>query len=659
MNRRWRVALILICLAGAAPAARASDDVMALVHADRWPAADAAAATYLDPVARKLVTFYRMLAPNAASAAEIDRFMTENPDWPLQSLLARRRQEALATLSDDDAVRQMCGRIHPTLPGTLMRCAEAERTANETRQADAYARQAWLTGIDSQAAETVFMHRWSKAISPADQWQRFVALAWKGDAAAAKRQVERLTKPERLAAEAWLALHGNDKKAASLLAKVPASLAAGPLLMLAQARALRRNGDEKAALALWRSKGQAAQHEAAPGQLAAFWTERNVLARQFLQEGDARAAYELADHNGQKAPEKVADAEFLAGWIALVRLHDPATAIRHFRRLEAVSRAAITQGRAHYWLGRAEAAAGDDAAAHAEYAKAAAWPTTFYGQLAALALGDGPAGLVARIRAQRDPSWDSRQAVDFLGRDLTRAALLLVLWGEPHRAHAFLQRLESVVQDATERSLAAQLALGLDMPAQAVAIARRAGVHGEMLPDAGWPETLTPPTGQVDPAVTLGIIRQESSFDTAALSPAGALGLMQLMPATARLVGQQIGDPVSTAALLEQPEQNMKLGTAYLHGLIASFNGSLPLAIAAYNAGPTRVTRWLQENGDPRKGQIDMIDWIELIPFNETRNYVQRVIENIEIYRADRDDPAPYPLGNPVQQAATGAPAAD
>ena len=412
--------------------------------------------------------------------------------------------------------------------------------------------------------------------------------------------------------------------------------------MLAHARYLRHADRDADALALWRASGTAAEQAAPAADRAAFWNERNVLARHRLRDGDAAGAYALAAGHAQTAPEQVADAEFLAGFIALRKLDDRAKARPHFARLAAVSKAVITQARAHFWLARAAA---DDAEAKREYALAAADPSTFYGQLAALALGDGPAGLARRITALRDPTWQPAQALAFAGRELARASAYLVGWGERGRAQAFLLRLSDIVPDPVDRSIAARLAGGFGMPETAVAIARRAGREGVILLEAGWPRAAAlPPAPGVEPALALGIIRQESSFDPATVSPAGALGLMQLLPGTAREVAQQIGFRRPLPSLVSDTSVNMQLGTAYLHGLMMQFDDCTPLAVAAYNAGPTRVQQWLGENGDPRQAGVDMIDWIELIPFGETRNYVQRVIENEAIYRARDGEVRPYPL---------------
>jgi soluble lytic murein transglycosylase len=194
--------------------------------------------------------------------------------------------------------------------------------------------------------------------------------------------------------------------------------------------------------------------------------------------------------------------------------------------------------------------------------------------------------------------------------------------------------LDELAGDGVARTLAARIATGYGLPETAVAIARRAGRDGWMLPEAGWPAPVEPPGNILDPAIALGIIRQESNFDPQAASPAGARGLMQLMPATAAAVARKLNGAPNIAALTSDPAYNMRLGATYLAGLLTQFGGALAYAAAGYNAGPSRVADWLAANGDPASGTLDMIDWIELIPFNETRNYVQRVIENVVIYRA-------------------------
>jgi peptidoglycan lytic transglycosylase len=638
-----RLRFALLAALTATPAAAQPGDPIAAIRADRWADAQRDAAAYADPVAQKLVTYYRLLAPGGATADEITDFIAQSPDWPNQALLERRRQEAIAADPDLASTLAQCDRNKLTLPAALLHCAEALADAGRHAEAAEDARRAWVGGIGDEAG---FLRRWSGAVRPEDTWERFQNLV-RLDGPAATRLLPRLDAPHRLAAETRFAFQHDTPNAEAMLGALPAALRREPGMMLDHARWLRHADRAADALALWQRAGEAAQREAPADELAGFWTERNLLARRLLRDGNAAGAYTLANHHGNVMPDQALDAEFLAGFIALRRLTDPAAAQRHFSVLAESSKAAITQARAHYWLARSIAAAGGDP--KPEYQRAAAWPTTFYGQLAALALGDDAAQLARRITAPHDPPYSRDQVLALTEREVVRAAAMLVAWNDPHRARAFLLRMDELAPDPADRALTARFALRVGLPDTAVFIARRMGRDGLALPEAGWPIAAEPPDGPVDTSVALGLIRQESSFDIGAISPSGARGLMQLMPFTAQAVAKQIGTPTSPVSLTADPAHNMRLGTEYLRQMLDRFDNSLPLAIAAYNAGPHRVDEWLIENGDPRIGPIDMLDWIELIPINETRNYVQRVLENVVIYRAHRGEITPTLLAQWTQ----------
>jgi soluble lytic murein transglycosylase len=612
---------------------------MPAVRADRWADAQAIAARYADPVAEKLVLYMRLRAPGAATAEEISDFMRSNPDWPAQALLEHRRQEAIASDPDDAAVLAQCSpdvtpASHklPTLASALLRCAEATANAGHTEAANALARKAWVESVDDAHTEAAFHHRWNGIATPDDQWERFRRLGWSNDQAA-QRQIPRLDPVHQKAAEAWMAAKHDDPRAEALVAALPPDLRTDPGLTFERARAMRQSGALQQAAA---TLGTAS----VPGHAGGFWAQRNLLARELIAAGDPKTAYTVAAELGPADDEETADAEFLAGFIALRLLHDPALALPHFRKL-AHSTSAITQARAHYWIARADAAAGRDA--KPEYRRATAWPTTYYGQLAALALGEKPADLLKTVA---DPIWTPEAALAFTGHEVLRAAAWLIAWGEHERARIFLLRMDALAPIPAERALTAAFALRAGVPDSAVFVARRMGRDGIQLPRMGWPEPFSPPAPP-DQAFSLGIMRQESSFDIGAISSSGARGLMQLMPATAQSVAHQLGTPVSLGGLTADAAQNMRLGTAYLQEVLNRFDNCIPLAAAAYNAGPARVTRWLAQNGDPRVGPIDMVDWIELIPVGETRNYVQRVTENVTIYRAQRNDPTPILTSSP------------
>ncbi len=414
---------------------------------------------------------------------------------------------------------------------------------------------------------------------------------------------------------------------------------------LQQAESMHEAGNDESAAALWVAQARDAMAGCTEAQQLLFWPAQDRLARALLTAGDPKTAYAVVTATdlpttGSTARGQIADRDFLAGFLQLRFLNDPQQAATWFNDLIAASSAVITQARGYYWLARTETGA----QAEADYARAAAYPDTFYGQLAALALGDSPGQVAALILNAGEPSFTAEDAVTFGLQELPRAAALLVQMNDRQDAQIFLNRIGVVAADDRSRELAAKLALGLGIPQSAVAVARTAGIAGQMLVREGWPIAQSPPAG-LESSIALGIMRQESSFDPTAISGAGAEGLMQLMPATARKTSHDDGIPYND---LFDPDQNMALGTAYLAGLIQQFGNCLPLAIAAYNAGPQNVANWLAENGDPemrgQPGGANIIDWIEEIPFNETRNYVQRVTESIVIYRALQTGTADNPL---------------
>lgn len=405
-------------------------------------------------------------------------------------------------------------------------------------------------------------------------------------------------------------------------------------------------GQDSSAAGIWQNHGQEEFNTATPDQQQLFWPAQQDLARALLAENDPQDAYSVVTsvnpaQGGTPDIGQELSRDFLAGFIALRFLHQNAMAAQWFRDLAGLSNAVITQARAYYWLARTETGA----AATADYERAAAYPTTYYGQLASAALGESPSTLAQRIETVDPPSYTATDAIYFSLTELPHAAVLLMQMNDPNDAAIFLNRAAQEAIDNKTRTMDAKLALGLGLPQAAVSIARIAGIAGQMMPDLGWPTPYNPPPANLDPAVADGIMRQESSFDPNVVSGSGAIGLMQLLPSTARMTARKAGLPYGNPF---DPAQNMALGTTYFATELRHFGNCLPLAIAAYNAGPTAVARWLSQNGDPELGShaggANIIDWIELIPYSETRNYVQRVSENITIYRAKLTGSAGSPI---------------
>jgi len=602
-----------------------------------------AEASPADDIAAKLATYERLLVPNEATYQELSDFIAQNPDWPQQSLLAQRREEALMNVTDPTTLLGACAAIKLQQAGSFARCAAAETAEPARRAADA--NEAWARGYDDPEQAASFLTQFGNLITSYTEWRRYTRELQSNPRLAAV-QLQRLDPAQVQIATVLLAFHNDDPTAPMQAAALPAAEQSDPALFLAWSDQVLTSGDDRRAYTLWQKLGDAAQ-AADPKRLGQFWNARSKLARELLEDNDAADAYSLAVNNGQVVAEKIADAEFFAGWIALRKLNDPEKAIAHFSKLENVSQALITAGRAHYWLGRAYADQNDDDDAHMEYLAAARYPYVYYGQLAMKALRYSDAQITQAIRAAHDPVVDTIRANALAGTELARAAQLLVDQGNLQLARIFVQRLAATALDPSSKVAAAYLANSLGLPDQALLIARQAAVQGVVLPDMGWPAPVTPPAvNDLDPALTLAIIRQESNFDPDSVSPAGALGLMQLMPATARNVAHALKiKRLRISSLTTDPTLNLELGSDYLETLMGEFNDVVPFAVAAYNAGPDRVDEWRSELGDPAmQGGPDMIDWIEQIPFSETRNYVQRVIENLVIYRARSGRAQPHPL---------------
>jgi len=645
MHRRALLALLTLPLpallprSSAAQTAAASSEArraagrqaIALASAQRWPEAEAAAEGAA-PLIRKVVTWMRLVSRDSgASAQEIVAFGLQNPDWPWQEGLARRAEEALATEPDDALAADWFASRPPRSLDGFQRLADIAARAGRAEQATEVIRRGWVEAPGDAAAEATYLARNAAVLTPDLHWRRFDRTALLRDGAPA-RLVSLLEPARQGIASARLAYASDapDADSPSLAAAATGDLG----LTYERARWLRRRERDGEAAAAW-AAGAALQRGMAPKIARTVWIERQILARKLLRLGEPRLAYAVAAQHGQEAPgEPRQEAEFLAGFIALRRLDDAARAEEHFARVMADSKSVITRARSRYWQGRAAEAQGEHERARGHYRAAAELPTAFYGQLAVLALGEDGAQLAARIAAVPSPRPSQAQARALEAQELARVVLALAELGETRRARIFLLRLADNAGDLAEKLLVARLAARIGRPDHAVWVVRRAGASGLIALEEGWPAPYPVPDDLLEPALVNAITRQESNFDPEAVSSSNARGLMQLLPSTAQLVARRLRTRHATAMLTADPVHNMRLGAAYLAQLIERFGGVLPFAIAGYNAGPGRVDQWVDTYGDPRSGEVAMLDWMEQIPFGETRNYVQRVIENIAIYRA-------------------------
>ena len=606
-------------------------------------------------LAARLVVYRRLLEPGGGSATEIAGFLARNPTWPNRPLLTQRLQQSIGLETDMSALGTLCRTVILTAAAALRRCGGIGPPRAELI---AEARAAWIHANDQPGQEAMLQLDWGRWLTREDDWQRFDRLEAAGNLAAAQRIWPLLPPTDQPLAQARLELRQGAPDADATAARLTGTAASDTQMLLDLARWLRRANRDDDAMALWRTRGFAAEAAASATRLIAFWAERDALARDRLRDHHDADALALADDRAQTDPTARLDAAFLGGWICLRRLDDPASAEPRFASLLQAD-AVLTRSRGAYWTAQARLALGDGAGAETAFRQAAAYPTTFYGQLAAARLqppAPGPATLrdpssgrhfeSVDLAQVHDPLWSSAEAIRFAGLELAQATELLVSWNDPRQARAFLLKLDQISTSDADHALAAAFADRLGLPDVAVAIARSAGRRGLVLPQAGWPRPVVPPVERLlPPGLALAIMRQESSFDAQITSPAGARGLMQLTLGTARDTARTLGRPEPGPATLFDPNTNMALGTGTLASLLVRYGGSIPYAVAAYNAGPHRVDRWLVDNGDPARApaarrlgvQDQMVDWIESIPFAETRNYVQRVMENLVVYQAAPD----------------------
>ena len=585
-----------------------------------------------DDLAAKVGLWIELMRPDSiASYDEAVRFVRQNPQWPAQTTLRKTVERLMAEELPASEVLRFFSETPPQSAVGKMRYADALLRSGDSQRGVELLRRVWAEDGLPDALESKFLSLYGGYITRRDDVTRLDRLLWDRNGQA-RRQAQRLGNDYVLLADARLALSSGNATAAKSLARVPAALQSNPGLLYDRAVWARRKDDAASVVALLNSPGSTTVRP------DAWWSLRNWTARQRLDDGDAAGAYGLVSQHGMQEGSNFAEAEWLAGFISLRFLNDPARAMNHFARFTSAVATPVSEARGAYWMGRAADAAGDREAALERYRAAVQDGTTFYGQLAAARLGRPLQ--IGGVRGQ--PS--AAERAQFASRELVRAATLLNDMGERRWADLFLNE---IVRTATPADgvLVAELAVSRGRPGQAMAVARALRARGIVVPDHLFPVMAVKPVGSEDPALVLAIIRQESGFNPEAVSSAGALGLMQLMPGTAREVAGKLGVGYSPASLTAAPDYNMMLGQTYLAQLLDRFEGSMLLSVAGYNAGPGNVRKWLDRYGDPRYDNVDVIDWIERIPLSETRNYVQRVFEGLHAYR-HRLNPgsAPMPL---------------
>lgn len=615
---------------------RRAKAAFALIKKKKWTKAAAQAKRVSDPLLRKTLRWLDMARPGSkASFDDIAAFIDTNRDWPKSWKLRRRAEEAMTVGIAPDKVLGWFSDKNPVSVDGEMRLIAALFDFDRAKDAKARLKKAWINGDFGRVQEKAFYRAYQKHLTKDDHWARLDRLLWDGRYRASRRMLWKFKGTPRKLAEARFMLRHRRGNVDRAIARIPKSALTDLGLVYERVRWRRKKNRYDEALALLSTvKGDIPRPEL-------WWKERTTLARWALRKGRITDAYRLARHHGldHRHPAAHAAAEWLAGWIALRFLNDDKVAYDHFTRMYATVRLPVSSARGAYWSARAAQSMGRKDVAHAWHTMAARYPATFYGQLSHAILH--PTASI-RLGAKRPP--DGADRLRFGAHELVRVVYLLAKLDQQDHMRPFIEHLAREENTESWRMLAAALAVSVERNDLALKVAKQARRDGQDLADAAFPvldAPRLPKRYKLEPPeapLMLAIIRQESAFLATAKSPVGARGLMQLMPRTARKVSKSLRLPYAKRKLTENPDYNMVLGQAYIGELLDNFDGTAILAIAAYNAGPSRARRWMRDNGDPRTPDVDAVDWIESIPFDETRNYVQRVLESLHVYRTQLND---------------------
>ena len=588
---------------------------------------DAIARSLNDPASRAAAEWIAIrTASRQVGFQRISAFLRAYPSWPAAPGLRKRAEEALYNdAADAGTVRAFFAAGRPETDEGKVALAGALLRAGDRRGASALIRDAYRNDPLSGQLEADIMRNYASMLERADHKFRADRLIYDDDASDGLRAAARAGSDVAALARARIAVAHEARNAGALLA---ASTSNDPASIFARVSYLRRQNKDKQAAALLLRAPRDAAELVRPDD---WWVERRLVARDLLDQGDARTAYAVVAGHTAESDQTRMEAEFHCGWIALRFLGDARTAARHFANLSAEAERPISISRGAYWQGRAAEAMGERGGAQRFYQLAARYPTTYYGQIARARIG------VRSLDLRSLPGVSASARNTFSNLLAVRAIDQLYALGKRDYARTLVSDMGKRLQDSDQLALLGQLALANRDAKAALWVGKSATQRGLPLDTIAFPTGAIPAyqeSGNVERAVVYSIARQESEFGHDVVSRAGARGLMQVMPATAKATARAAGMTFDAQRLLSDPAYNARIGEAHLGELIDRFRGSYIMTFAAYNAGPSKVADWVRIYGDPRDPKVDPIDWVERIPYTETRNYVQRVMENVQVYRA-------------------------
>ncbi|MBB5517184.1 soluble lytic murein transglycosylase [Rubricella aquisinus] len=632
-GRAWIAGLCALIVTGASGPARAElppSPVLTLafeaVDDSDWVSAFTLAERLNDPAAVDLIQWHRLRDGQGAWWEYID-FLSTHPDWPGLSRLRREGERQLPAGEHPVVVTAYFEGDAPATGNGALRLANAQAALGQTDQARDTITAAWRTLSLDAEEKSAILSQWGTVLQT-HHWARTDHLIWEGQMRDAEAMLPLLSPDYRALATARISLRRTENGVNALIDRIPAALQSDPGLAHDRMVWRMRKGNWDGAREMVLASSESA---ATLGRPEAWGDRRRSLARSAMRSGDITDAYRLAANHHMTVGYGRADMEWFAGWVQLRKFRQPDRAIPHFERFLSMVETPISVARGAYWLGRAEEARGRTTAAREMYALAGQHQTTFYGQLAAER--GGIAVDTSIIGTRQGVNW---QGASFVGSPLLHLANLAHQGGDWITAELFLTRIALDLQNPAEQELLAQYAIDQFGRADtAVRLSKQAAGDGLVFPNTAYPVTeLASFQSRVPVEIVKSLARQESELNPEAISHAGARGLMQVMPATAQGISRRLGLPYAESRLTEDWQYNATLGSDYLGDLLDEFRGSIVLSAIGYNAGRSRAYQWMERYGDPRRMSPDeVIDWIETIPFNETRNYVQRVVEGMHVYR--------------------------
>ena len=597
----------------------------------KWPTALRTAKKAKDKSIYNFIQWRHLLTKgNKASYYEYKTFIDANEDYPRIGRIKYLAEHKLST--DSISPKKIINWFGPNEPLSgfgKMILGESLVIEGNTQKGISLIKEGWITAELSRSELKFYRKKYKKYLNADDYVKRADYLAWNNKYWDLKRLLRYLPKDYELLYTARQLLMSKSYGVDTAISKVPAKFKNDAGLNYDRLKWRRKRGRVDSSVEILLKIKNTKNYLVRPDK---WWVEREIIARSLIYKKKYELAYKISSNHALSDGPEYAAAEWMSGWIALSFLNDPLLAKDHFENFYNNVGYPISTSRGAYWLAKTYQKLGKNDLAEQWFSKASEFLTTYYGQLAFMELNPNkPFELTKDIEV-------SKEYRDyFFKKELVKTTYLLDELNEDKYAKYILRHLALDNIDSGSEVLAAELATNIDRFDFAIQIAKIASYEKRFHNKYNYPIISTPNyiNGRKipDTAFILSIIRQESEFDLSANSHAGAKGLMQLMPYTAKLVAKQANLPYSKSRLTRDAEYNINLGSHYIAGLILEYDGAYPFAIAAYNAGPKRVRYWKKINKNPQKKQIDYVNWIELIKFKETRNYVQRVLENYNVYR--------------------------